>query len=59
MGKWQLYRLDRDPSELHDRSDRESERTEELRLLWEEYAKANGVIFTRDAPAQKSIPNAM
>ena len=58
VGDWRLYRLDRDPSELYDRSDRETERSEELRLLWEEYAKANGVIYTRGATAQKSIPNA-
>ena len=59
VGKWRLYRLDQDPSELHDRSLREAERSEELRLLWEEYAKANGVIFSREATAQKSIPSAM
>jgi arylsulfatase len=59
VGKWRLYRLDRDPAELYDRAADQTERSEDLRALWEEYAKANGVIVPEEETAQKSIPSEM
>jgi arylsulfatase len=47
LGDWRLYRLDRDPAELFDRSQEESEEKEELRALWREYARSNGVVLPR------------
>jgi arylsulfatase len=44
-GEWQLYRLDRDPSELYDRTDRYRERRDRLVALWEEYARTRNVIL--------------
>jgi arylsulfatase len=40
-GDWRLYRLDRDPSELHDASKREPAKLKRLVALWEEYARAH------------------
>ncbi len=41
--RWRLYRIDLDPSELHDKAERKPRRVEELAGLWLEYAKRNGV----------------
>jgi arylsulfatase len=57
LGKWRLYRLDRDPTELFDRSDRNPDEKRALLALWEEYARANGVVSPE--VAQKSSPSAM
>ncbi|MDH3211300.1 MAG: arylsulfatase [Myxococcales bacterium] len=56
-GTWRLYRLDRDPAELYDRSDQKPALLRDLLVLWEEYAKANGVVVP-EGP-QKSSPSAM
>jgi arylsulfatase len=39
-GDWRLYRLDRDPSELHDRAQKKPAKLKQLIALWEEYARA-------------------
>ena len=44
-GKWRLYRLDRDPAELFDRAEEEEDKMAEGLELWEEYARANGVVL--------------
>lgn len=44
-GSWRLYRIDRDPSELEDLSERYPERRDALALLWHEYAEAHGVVI--------------
>jgi arylsulfatase len=44
-GKWRLYRLDRDPSELYDRAETSSDRRDRLVALWEEYARTRNVIL--------------
>ena len=49
-GKWRLYRLDRDPAELFDRAEEEEDKMAEGLELWEEYARANGVVLPA-APA--------
>jgi arylsulfatase len=43
--KWRLFRLDRDPAELWDRSDGKPEQRKALLAIWEEYAKANGIVL--------------
>jgi arylsulfatase len=57
LGKWRLYRLDRDPTELFDRSDRNPDEKRALLALWEEYARASGVVLP--VTPQKSSPSAM
>ena len=67
-GSWRLYRLDRDPAELYDLSEKDPEAKQELLALWQEYAKTNGVVLpeaesaSTDPPrgpgAQKSSPSA-
>lgn len=43
-GEWQLFRLDRDPSELFDRAQRAPDILEELKALWTAWADDVGVI---------------
>jgi arylsulfatase len=64
-GDWRLYRLDFDPAELYDRSEKDPEEKAELVSLWEEYAKANGIATGEpqaadagEVQAQKSSPSA-
>ena len=47
-GDWRLYRLDRDPSELHDRNEEEPEKLAELIDLWHEYARHHNVVVAGD-----------
>jgi len=59
-GTWRLYRIDRDPSELYDKADAEPEKKAELEALWQEYAKAHGVVIPaeeklEDEPAEKPV----
>jgi len=42
-GRWQLYRLDFDPAELHDRAEARPEELAELIALWQQYARAHGL----------------
>jgi len=44
-GGWRLYRLDRDPSELYDRSASEPELVDELVRAWEAYARTHNVVL--------------
>jgi arylsulfatase len=60
-GDWLLYRIDRDPAELYDRSQQDPDELRELRALWEDYARTHGVALEPPdaagaAPAQKSSP---
>jgi len=62
-GAWNLYRIDRDPAELYDRSERNPDEKAELLSLWQEYARSYGLAAVQpDAPngavAQKSSPSA-
>jgi arylsulfatase len=50
-GDWRLYRIDRDPAELHDRAKKYADRKEELVALWEQYARDNGVMLPDPEPA--------
>ncbi len=43
-GQWRLHRIDLDPSELYDRSERQPDVREELIGLWRLYAARNGVV---------------
>ena len=56
-GEWRMYRIDRDPAELYDRSGKQPEERQALLALWEEYVRANGVVLP--VSAQKSRPSAM
>jgi arylsulfatase len=65
-GDWRLYRIDRDPAELYDRSEKDPDRKQELTALWEQYARENGVAVAKPEPApgagveaaaQKSSPS--
>jgi arylsulfatase len=72
VGTWRLYRLDRDPAEIYDLSEKDPEQKQELLALWQEYAKTNGVVLPevesevesaaigppRAPGAQKSSPSA-
>jgi arylsulfatase len=52
-GQWQLFRIDRDPAELHDQAGPRPEKVQELLALWQQYAEGAGL-----APDQKSSPSA-
>ena len=52
-GKWQLFNLQKDPSELHDLAQKEPTRLKSMIDLWKQYAKENGVILTGDGPFKK------
>jgi arylsulfatase len=65
-GDWRLYRIDRDPAELYDRAEQHADRKQELVVLWEQYARENGVMLEKsesapegdvDDAAQKSSPS--
>jgi arylsulfatase len=65
-GDWRLYHIDRDPAELYDRAEADTDRKEELVALWERYARENGVVLAEpelapeggaDDAAQKSSPS--
>jgi len=43
-GAWRLYRLDRDPSELHDKAADQPERLEQLAREWDAYAGTHNVV---------------
>lgn len=49
VGKWRLYRLDRDPSELFDRSGPREATLEQLVTLWEGFAEAKQVYIEPDS----------
>ncbi len=49
VGRWRLYRLDRDPSELFDRSEAQAARLHELVELWEAYAAERQVYIEADS----------
>ena len=49
LGRWRLYRLDRDPSELYDLSQKRREEVEELSELWRSYAREHGVVIPESA----------
>ena len=44
-GEWQLFNLGHDMAERHDLSAREPQKVAELKKVWDDYAKANGVIL--------------
>ncbi len=46
-GAWRLYRLDRDPAELFDRSASEPDLLKELAREWDTYARAHNVLIRR------------
>ena len=50
-GQWRLFRIDLDPSELHDRSTHNPAVRDELVALWDHYAKAVGAV---DPPDEKA-----
>jgi len=52
-GQWQLFNLRNDPAESTDLSQREPARLKEMIVLWDRYAKENGVILTGDGPFKK------
>jgi len=43
-GRWQLYNLADDPAEQHDLAGQEPRKRDEMIVLWEAYARENGVI---------------
>ncbi|KAH8878696.1 alkaline phosphatase-like protein [Thozetella sp. PMI_491] len=45
-GKWELYNLAEDPSEMHDKAAEEPERLERLVFHWEQYYAETGMIPT-------------
>jgi arylsulfatase len=47
-GKWRLFRIDLDPSELYDRSESNAAVRDELEALWALYAKAVGAVEPED-----------
>jgi arylsulfatase len=47
-GTWRLYRIDRDPSEIEDLAEKKPEKKAELESLWQEYARAHGVVIPKD-----------
>jgi arylsulfatase len=53
-GAWRLYRLDRDPSELYDKSGAEPELLEQLTREWDAYASAHNVVVLPGDPSAAS-----
>jgi arylsulfatase A-like enzyme len=51
---WQLFNLAEDPGEQYDLSDKFPEKKKALVALWDEYAKANGVIIGERSPFEKT-----
>jgi arylsulfatase len=52
-GEWQLFNLKDDPAEMHDLSSQHAARRDAMLKLWDEYAKANGVIESDAGPFAK------
>jgi arylsulfatase len=52
-GEWQLFNLRSDPGETRDLAKDNPAKVTEMAALWDEYAKVNGVIFTRDGPFER------
>jgi arylsulfatase len=48
-----LYNLRNDPGETHDLAKGQPKKLKELILLWDRYAKQNGLILTGDGPYKK------
>jgi arylsulfatase len=55
-GKWELYDVEADRSELHDLSDQQPERVKEMAVMWQAYAERTGVIPWPDQEKQKTLP---
>ena len=53
-GGWRLYRLDRDPSELYDKSGVEPELLEQLTREWDAYASTHNVVVVQGDPSKPS-----
>ncbi len=45
-GKWELYNLKEDPTELNDLSDANTEKLKEMITAWEQYQEENNVIIS-------------
>jgi arylsulfatase len=56
IGEWRLYRLDFDPTELHDRAAARPGRKAELLELWRRYADENGVVLPEADSAGAEAP---
>lgn len=52
-GKWELYDLQKDPTELHDLSKAEPERVKSLEVLYNEWASRTGVVPWQKLTAKK------
>lgn len=52
-GEWQLFNLRSDPGETRDLANDNPAKAKEMATLWNEYARTNGVIFTRDGPFER------
>jgi len=52
-GDWQLYNLKSDPGEIRDLAKENPKKLNELVVLWNRYAKQNGLILTGDGPYKK------
>ena len=52
-GEWQLYNLKNDPGETRDLAKENPTKLKELVVLWNRYAKQNGLILTGDGPYKK------
>jgi arylsulfatase len=52
-GDWQLYNLKNDPGETRDLAKQNPKKLRELVVLWNRYAKQNGLILTGDGPYKK------
>ena len=55
-GKWELYNLKKDRTELNDLADKNPKRTKELSSMWNDWAKKNRVIPYPE-PKKKKQPN--
>lgn len=53
-GEWELFNIKEDAGETKDLSNKEPARRKAMLALWDEYAKANGVILTDDGPYAKN-----
>ncbi|HEX2491996.1 MAG TPA: arylsulfatase [Blastocatellia bacterium] len=49
-GEWELFNIKNDPGETRDLAKENSEKLKTLVAIWDEYAKANGVILSGDGP---------
>ena len=53
-GEWELFNIKYDAGETRDLSKQEPAKRKALLALWDEYAKANGVILIDDGPYVKN-----